>query len=68
MKPRELILLVSKLSTRERQNLKESRDKSSYMPSGSVASNQKKTMFNTFDSSMQTLASQFWYTNAAPSN
>ena len=54
LKPSDLILRISKLSRWERQNLKESRESSSgYALNSSI--NKKKTMFNTFDSSMQTL-------------
>ena len=46
--------------------MKESRDETGYALNSSI--NKKKTMFNTFDSSMQTLQSQQWYANSTPSN
>ena len=66
MKPSDLILLISKLNSAERASLKESRDETGYALNSSI--NKKKTMFNTFDSSMQTLQSQQWYANSTPSN
>ena len=53
MNARDLILLVSKLNRSERTTLKETRDESGYAHNSSI--NKKKIMFNTFDSSMQTL-------------
>jgi len=53
LKPADLILLVSKLNHDERANLKESREEAGYAQNSSI--NKKKTMFNTFDSTMQTL-------------
>lgn len=56
MKPGDLILRVSKLNKEERSTLRETRDETGYASNSSI--NKKKTMFNTFDSSMQTLQSQ----------
>lgn len=53
LQPSDLILRISKLSTKERTSLKDRRDEDGYAMSSSIG--KKKTMFNTFDSSMQTL-------------
>lgn len=64
LKPNDLVLLVSKLNKEERSTLRETRDETGYALNSSI--NKKKTMFNTFDSSMQTLQSQQWYAKANP--
>ena len=44
--------------------MKENREKTGYADNSSI--NNKKTSFNMFDSCMQTLQSQQWYSKAAP--